>query len=236
MVGSGYHTPLQGALHLRGGGGTPLFAMESKIGNSSLVLVLSAPSGAGKTTLAGRLVQSDPNVYLSVSTTTRPQRRGERDGVDYHFVDEETFASMAREHAFVEWAKVHGHFYGSDSRWVRRQQNLGRDVLFILDVQGAMQVRQCLPNALLVFIVPPSLAELQTRLRQRGTDTPQGIAERLRNAAQEIQVGLQHYDHVIVNDRLDDAVADLRAIVRAHRLRRLDRRELGRRLLDDFSA
>ncbi|MEM7494612.1 MAG: guanylate kinase [Myxococcota bacterium] len=210
--------------------------MENNREHSPLVLVLSAPSGAGKTTLASRLAQSDPNVHVSVSTTTRPRRKGERDGLDYHFVDEETFQDMVRQNAFVEWAKVHGHFYGSGSRWVRRQQDLGRDVLFILDVQGAMQVRQRLPNALLVFIVPPSLAELQTRLRRRGTDRPQGIAERLRNAVREIQVGLQHYDHVIVNDRLDEAVDDLRAIVRAHRLRQLDRRELGRRLLGNALA
>ena len=195
------------------------------------MLVLSAPSGAGKTTLANRLVQSDPNEYFSVSTTTRPKRKGECDGVDYHFVDEQTFQRMARQNAFVEWAKVHGHCYGSNLYWVQKQQRAGRDILFILDVQGAMQIRQRLPNALLVFIVPPSLAELQTRLQQRGTDTPQGIAERLHNALQEIQTGLQHYDHVIINEKLEQAVEDLRAIVRAHRLRQLDRRELGKRLL-----
>lgn len=194
-------------------------------------VVLSAASGTGKTTLAHMLLDGDRALKLSVSYTTRQPRRGEKDGVDYHFVDEESFRSMIDRGAFLEWAEVHGNLYGSSAEWTERMLEQGHDVVFDIDVQGGRQVKERFPEACLIFLVPPSLEVLKARLRQRGTDEEEVIARRLSAAREEIRAGLESYDYVITNDRLDRALFDLTAILRVERLRRLDREKIRADLL-----
>lgn len=177
-----------------------------------LLLVVSSPSGAGKTTLCHRLIDEFPNVVFSVSYTTRPKRRGEEDGVDYHFVDDATFQKMVADGEFAEWAEVHGHRYGTTVQTVRQALEGGKHVLFDIDYQGGRQIKAKFENeAVLVFVLPPSLEELERRLRQRATDSPEVIERRLRKAHDELkQYGL--YQYLIVNDDLLRAYDRLRAI------------------------
>jgi guanylate kinase len=195
-------------------------------------VVLSAPSGTGKTTLAHLLVDSMPNLYLSVSYTTRPSRGNEVDGVDYHFISEKQFESMVNEDAFIEWAGVHNHCYGSGAEWTLSCLAAGKDVLFDIDVNGGLQIKKRIPDAVLIFILPPSLGELETRLRNRATETEERILSRMEAARKEIELGLLHYDYVINNEQLDRALFDLTAIVRTHRLRGFDREKIKKRLLE----
>lgn len=194
-------------------------------------VVLSAASGTGKTTLAHMLLDGDHELRLSISFTTRPPRGEERNGVDYHFVDEATFRSMVARGDFLEWAEVHGNLYGSSAAWTEEQLVLGQDVLFDIDVQGGQQIKARFPDACLIFLVPPSFEELETRLRRRGTDGEAVIHRRLHAARQEIERGLETYDYVITNDRLDRALFDLTSIVRARRLKGLRRDKIRERLL-----
>jgi guanylate kinase len=191
-------------------------------------VVLSAASGTGKTTLANMLLDADQNLVLSISSTTRRPRGDEQDGVEYHFVDDETFRAMIARGAFIEHAEVHGNLYGSSAEWTRDRLDEGKDVLFDIDVQGGRQIRQRFPSSCLIFLLPPSLDVLATRLRGRGTDDDATVTRRLDAARSEIEAGLTDYDYVIVNDRLDRALADLTSIVRAHRLRAADRAALRR--------
>lgn len=196
-------------------------------------VVLSAPSGTGKTTLAHLLVDSISNLHLSVSYTTRPARGNERDGVDYHFITDDQFDDMIKENAFIEWATVHGNRYGSGLEWTLNELAEGRDVIFDIDVQGGLQIKQRIPNTMLVFILPPSLDELEQRLRNRGTDNEETIAKRMQAARDEIRMGLASYDFVINNEILDRAIFDLTAIVRTHRLMGFDREKIRKRLLGE---
>ncbi|BDG08149.1 guanylate kinase [Anaeromyxobacter paludicola] len=183
-----------------------------------LLLVLSAPSGAGKTTLARRFVAEHPEAAFSVSATTRAPRGAERDGVDYHFVTPERFSGLVEEGAFAEWAEVHGQRYGTLRRTVDETLSLGRIAVFDIDVQGGAQLKALWPaQALTVFVLPPSPAELERRLRGRSTDADEVIARRLRAARAEVERGLAWYQYVVVNDALDDAYRALEAIVRAAR-------------------
>lgn len=187
--------------------------------NSGLLLVLSAPSGCGKTTIVNRMMRDLPGLVFSVSHTTRSARPGEAQGVHYHFVDTATFAAIRDQQptGFLEWAEVHGNMYGTSVEEVQRHQQAGNDVILDIDVQGAAQVRQR-TQPVTVFIAPPSLAELERRLRGRGTENEATIAVRLNNARKEMAcVGA--YDYLIVNDRLDEAVESLRSIVIAERCR-----------------
>lgn len=179
-------------------------------------LVLSAPSGAGKTTLVRRLLAEFPRLAFSVSHTTRPPRQGEVDGADYHFLDKTTFEQRRDKGLYLEWAKVHDNFYGSPADPFLAATASGRDMLFDVDVQGARLLRIAIP-ALFVFILPPSLAELERRLGGRGTDAPDVIAKRLRNAKREI-ADAPRFDALIVNDDLDQAYDRLRALYIAHGL------------------
>lgn len=183
-----------------------------------LPFVVSAPSGTGKTTLCRALVERDPGVVLSVSHTTRPPRSGERDGVDYHFVDEARFEALVAEGAFLEHARYSGRRYGTS--WVALETPLaeGLDVLLEIEIQGARQVRERRDDACLVFVLPPSRAELERRLRGRGTDRDEEVAGRLAIARSEIQAAVW-FDAFVVNDALERAVDDLQAIVRAARAR-----------------
>ncbi|WP_374343716.1 guanylate kinase [Azonexus sp.] len=179
--------------------------------------VVAAPSGAGKTTLVRMLLEREPAVRLSVSYTTRPPRPGEQNGREYHFVDVDSFRGMIERHEFLEWAEVHGNFYGTSKKWIADRLTAGEDVLLEIDWQGAQQVRELFPGAIGIFILPPSMEELTRRLTGRGTDAADVIARRLAAAQAEMRhVG--EFDYVIINDLLDRALDDLHAIVRATRL------------------
>lgn len=175
-------------------------------------LVLSAPSGAGKTTIARRLRDRRLDVVFSVSATTRPPREGERDGVDYHFVDEDEFRRMIDAGELIEWARVHGSFYGTPLANVRQAQEHGRFLVLDIDVQGARQIRSAVPEAVHVFVLPPSGAALVERLVGRGSEDKARLQRRLRNALAEIATAVE-FDHVVVNDDLDAAVEDVNAVL-----------------------
>lgn len=178
--------------------------------------VLSAPSGTGKTTVCRELVRRDPGLEFSVSHTTRPQREGEVDGRDYYFVPRETFEGLVREGAFVEWAEYGGNLYGTSFASLDRPLEAGRDLLLEIEVQGAAQLRPRRRDARFLFLLPPSLAELERRLRRRGTDAPETVARRLALARRELGA-VHHFDYVVVNDVLEATVEALEAIVAAER-------------------
>jgi len=185
---------------------------------SALLLILSAPSGAGKTTLARRLCARHPDAIFSISATTRAPRGAEREGVDYQFMTESRFDEMVREGRFVEWALVHGHRYGTPSSTIDEARARGVLAIFDIDVQGGEAIHARHPDAVRVLILPPSLEVLEARLRARRTDDEATIRRRLDVARREIERG-RSYDYWIVNDDLERASADLDAIVRAERLR-----------------
>lgn len=196
--------------------------------DEAVLLVLAAPSGTGKTTLAHKLVEATPGAVFSISCTTRRPRGKEREGVDYRFVDETEFTRLVEEDRFAEWAQVHGNFYGTPRDVVEDAKAHGRLALFDIDVQGGEQLKSRYPEAVTVLIVPPSFAELERRLRSRGTDSDAVIERRLLAARSEVRRG-RNFDYVVVNDRLEEALADLQAIVRAERARsrRIDTSALG---------
>jgi guanylate kinase len=185
-----------------------------------LLLVLSAPSGAGKTTLAHRLLKELPNTLFSVSVTTRRPRGKEQDGVDYHFVDVATFQQKIERGEFVEWAEVHGHFYGSSQSVVDEARARKGVAVFDIDVQGGQAIKRKHPDAVLVFVLPPSMEELERRLRDRKTDSDETIRRRMLAARSEIERGIASYDYIIVNDDIERAFQELRSVVVAERCRR----------------
>ena len=184
---------------------------------TATLIIISAPSGAGKSTLVNMLVGRDPKVQLSVSYTTRAVRSGEVDGHDYHFIDIPTFMAMRARGDFVEWAEVHGNFYGSSRSTLNQQLATGRDLVLEIDWQGAQQVRQQFKQSVGIFILPPSIEELERRLRKRGKDADEVIQRRIAAALGEMRhVG--EFDFVIINKDLALALEDLVAAVRASRL------------------
>ena len=184
--------------------------------NKPLLLILSAPSGTGKTTLARRLVAANPGAIFSVSYTTRPPRGDEKDGADYRFVSETTFQKMITDGVFVEWAHVHGHHYGTPRTVIAEAEKRGALAIFDIDVQGGEMIKKAHPDAVRALILPPSLAELERRLRARSTDDDATIRRRLHAARIEIRLArAAGYEYWVVNDDLESAYADLEAIVRA---------------------
>lgn len=177
-------------------------------------VVLAAPSGTGKTSIARALVEGPGDFVFSVSATTRPPRGQERDGVDYHFVSKEAFQSMVDAGDLVEWAEVHGHLYGTPRTAMEQPAQRGQHVVLDIDVQGARQIRDRVPEAVLVFVFPPSAEALLARLTRRGTELRADVVRRLKNAGAELQVAAE-FDYIVVNDRLDDAVEAIRSIVAA---------------------
>ena len=188
-----------------------------------LLIVLSSPSGAGKSTISRMLLDADKDVTRSVSATTRPKRPGEADDVDYHFVDDDGFDAMIDDGEFVEWAPVFGFRYGTPKAPVKQALRQGRDILFDIDWQGTQQLEAAMGEDLVsIFILPPSMDELERRLRGRGTDSEQVIADRMSRAAAEIS-HWPEYEYVLVNRDMDKCLAQVRAIVAAERLRRTRR-------------
>jgi guanylate kinase len=200
---------------------------------SGNLLIVSAPSGAGKTTLVKALLARDPQVVYSVSCTTRAPRAGERDGVDYLFVGDDEFRRRIDAGEFLEHAEVHGHRYGTLRSWIDAQLQADRDVVLDIDTQGAAQVRALMPEAVSIFILPPSLTELESRLRARATDADSVIERRLAAARAEI-AHAPDYDYAIINKDLETAIADLAAVVRASRLRHARQAARHAGLFGDF--
>ena len=199
----------------------------------AVLFIVTAASGAGKTSLVENLIASTPDIVRSVSHTTRQPRPGEVDGVDYHFTDGERFQAMVTAGDFLEHARVFDNFYGTSRAAVEAQLAQGRDVVLVIDWQGAANIRRLLPDAVSVFVIPPSLDALRQRLTGRGQDSDEVIDRRLVDARSDIG----HYggfDYLVVNDDFDDACADLRHIVRAQRLRRPAQVVRHRRILDEM--
>jgi len=196
-------------------------APSPRQGLPGLLLVLSAPSGAGKTTLAHRYRAGEPDAVFSISATTRAPRGAERDGIDYHFVTPERFAALVEQDALAEWAEVHGRRYGTLRETVEAALAAGRVALFDIDVQGGSQLKARWPDrTATVFILPPTPAELEQRLRARGTEDEAAIARRLSAAREEIARGVAGYDYLVVNAELEEAAQRVAAIARHERLAR----------------
>jgi guanylate kinase len=187
---------------------------------SGCLFIVSAPSGAGKSSLVKAALAEDKRLTLSVSFTTRPPRAGELNGREYHFVDRKTFEAMLERGEFLESAEVHGNHYGTSQKWIAEARAKGLDILLEIDWQGAQQVRRTFPDAVGIFIVPPSpvLPELERRLRGRGQDSEQDIQRRLRAAREEIAHAAE-FDYVIINKEFEEAKRDLAAVVRSARLK-----------------
>lgn len=182
------------------------------------VFLISAPSGAGKSSLIELLVQRVPGLLFSISHTTRPPRQGETDGVEYFFVSQERFRQMIEAKLFLEWAQVHGHYYGTSLEMVDRAAAQDKDLLLDVDIQGHQSVRKMLPSLTSIFVLPPSHGVLKQRLIERRKDTPAQIEHRLENAKNEIQ-HYNEYDYVVINDDLNRAYENLAAIIRGERNR-----------------
>ncbi|NJD35623.1 MAG: guanylate kinase [Betaproteobacteria bacterium] len=185
---------------------------------SGTLFIVAAPSGAGKTTLVGRLLAEDANVQLSISFTTRAPRPGEENGREYHFIDVQRFLAMRESGEFAEWAEVHDNFYGTSRLWLEQRMKEGCDMMLEIDWQGAQQMRRQFPEAIGIFILPPSITELENRLRRRGADSEDVIARRVASALGEMR-HVAEFDFVIINNDLDVALGELKAAVRASRLR-----------------
>jgi guanylate kinase len=175
-------------------------------------VVLVAPSGTGKTTLARRLVEDSDRYVFSISATTRRPRPGERDGVDYHFLPYEEFERRIEAGEFVEWARVHDRLYGTLSSELENAARRGQHVVLDIDVQGARQIREADPDAILIFVLPPSVDIMMARLKRRGTESPDAIARRLVSSLEELRA-VPEFDHVVVNDDLDECLEEIQAIV-----------------------
>ncbi|MCY7279319.1 MAG: guanylate kinase [Sphingomonas bacterium] len=185
-----------------------------------LLIVLSSPSGAGKTTISRKLMEVDPSITMSVSATTRPMRAGETDGIDYHFVDDAAFEQLVADDELAEWAYVFDHRYGSPKEPIKEALKDGRDILFDIDWQGTQQLEYAFRTDLVrIFILPPSMPDLEQRLHDRGTDSKQVIDFRMRRAAQEIGHWAE-YDYVLINDDVERCSRNVQAIVTAERLHR----------------
>ncbi len=185
---------------------------------SGSLFVISAPSGAGKTSLVHALLATNPQIDLSVSYTTREPREGEVDGIAYHFISRESFIEMAGRGEFLESAEVYGNFYGTSQNWISQENAKDRDILLEIDWQGAAQVRRLFPECISIFIMPPSLEALEQRLRGRGTDHDDVIARRMA-AVREDVAHIAEFEYVIINDNLNEALREFNAVVLAARLR-----------------
>ncbi|MCI5815917.1 guanylate kinase [Ruminococcus sp.] len=185
--------------------------------NKGLLLVVSAPSGCGKGTILGEILK-DEGFYYSISATTRAPREGEQDGVNYHFITKEEFEQRIARGGMLEYAQYCGNYYGTPKKEVEQMREAGRDVILEIEVEGAMKVRSLCPDAVFLFIAPPSVEELRRRLNKRGTEAAEVIEERVAQASRELSYA-DRYDYIIVNGELEKAIDDFRTIVRAEKLR-----------------
>lgn len=200
-----------------------------------LVFIISAPSGSGKSTLVKRLMESDPLLDFSTSVTTRRPRAGEVDGESYDFISVEQFNRLRDNGELLEWAEVFGNYYGTSRAVLERARQRGHDLILDIDVQGAAQLREKLPGAVNVFILPPSRKELEARLRNRSSDPDEVIQRRLRDASREVR-NYKEYDYVLVNDRLEASFETLRGILLAERCRKARVEELIQSILNSFET
>jgi len=200
---------------------------------SGSLFIVAAPSGAGKSTLVNALLERDAGLNLSISYSTRAPRPGEVDGRNYHFVSRETFFAMRERGEFLESAEVHGNFYGTSKPWIEAQMRAGRDILLEIDCQGATQVKRIFPQAVGIYILPPSMAELERRLRGRGTDSEAVIALRMQAAAEELRQAGQ-FDYAIINSIFTEALHQLSCVVIAARVRLVQVSEREAQLFSDF--
>lgn len=191
---------------------------DKYVRRGGLLLVLSGPSGVGKDAVLAELEKIYPSVRRCVTVTTRPPRENERNGVDYTFVSAGEFRRRAEEGAFLEYAEVHGYLYGTPRQWVEDQLSKGIDVVLKIDVQGGLNVKQVKPEAILIFLVPPSLEELERRLRSRNSESEESITRRLLNARKELEQIL-HYDYMIENSSIEHAAEELKAVIVAEHCR-----------------
>ena len=182
-----------------------------------MIIIVSAPSGAGKTSICDALIESDKNIVYSVSTTTREPRKGEKNGREYYFVNDIEFKKMVKKNLFVEWAKVHDHFYGTSKKVLEQTINKGKDILLDIDVQGAVKIKKQYKDALMIFITTPTLKILKERLINRNKDSLEVIKTRLENAKKELTY-LPKYDYLILNDKLDESIKKAKSIICAERL------------------
>ena len=185
--------------------------------NKGLLLVVSAPSGCGKGTILGEILKDD-SFYYSISATTRAPREGEQDGVNYHFITKEEFEQRIAQGGMLEYAQYCGNYYGTPKKEVEQMREAGRDVILEIEVEGAMKVRALCPDAVFLFIAPPSVEELRRRLNKLGTEAAEVIEERVSQAARELSYA-DRYDYIIVNGELEKAIQDFRTVVRAEKLR-----------------
>ncbi|WP_027180177.1 guanylate kinase [Maridesulfovibrio bastinii] len=197
------------------------------------VLVMCAPSGTGKSTLVKKLRAEFPEIGFSISCTTRSPREGEVHGRDYYFLEKDEFTARRDKGEFAEWAEVHGNYYGTPAAPVKDMLLQGTDVLFDIDFQGAMQLRETFPDGLYVFLLPPSYAELEKRLKGRGTDSAEVIEKRLKNARKEMDAA-SNFDYWVINDNLDRAYTELRTIYLSGKSRRCNRPELLNNILKEW--
>ena len=184
--------------------------------NPGHLFIISAPSGAGKSTLCRAMRDHFPDLLYSISYTTRSPRKGERNGVDYHFIPPDDFEKGISRHQWAEWAEVHGNYYGTSAEFLDNELSAGRDILLEIDVQGTRQILQRYPDGITIFILPPSLEILKQRLQVRGTDSPEVIAVRLANAQKEM-AQKDVYRHIVINDRLQEALEELTTIFEKYR-------------------
>ena len=194
-----------------------------------LLIVVSGASGTGKGTVCKKILADLPEVAYSISATTRKPRLGEVDGKEYYFLSVEEFKAWIAEEKFLEYAEVYGNFYGTPLNKIEERLNRGEDILLEIDVQGALNVKRKCPDGVYIFLLPPSLKELKSRIEGRGTETSESLARRLKNAVAEIKIGLE-YDYAVVNDTIDNAAEQIKAILTAERLkvaRNADKFNLG---------
>lgn len=183
-----------------------------------LLIVLSGPSGSGKNTVCDRVKEENPNIWESISMTSRQPRKGEKDGVNYYFVTREEFEENIKKDNMLEYAQFAGNYYGTPRKSVQKHLDKGEDVILVIEIQGALQIKKKLPQALFVFLLPPSMRELKRRLTDRGTESEEKIVKRFETAYKEINE-ISKYNYVIVNDKVDNAASKLSAIIKAERCR-----------------
>jgi len=206
---------------------------EPVLARMTTVFIISAPSGSGKSTLVARILASDPGLRFSVSYTTRQRRGHEKPGESYIYIARQEFERRLADNEFLEYAEVFGNYYGTNREVLRQAQNEGKDLILDIDVQGARQLKERIPEAVTIFILPPSRDILEQRLRSRSEDAEETIQRRLRDAAGEIR-NYQQYDYVLVNHRVDDSTLTLQSIVRAERVRRIRMEEHIEPILRSF--